>query len=99
MYFVLFEHRQLTRDREELEDIHKSRMDRIKAREESLLERMLSKEKVRLSSSISLNSLKVIYTHFLSQVQVKVIDTSDMIFVFTDILWGCSDLKNLQIGG
>jgi hypothetical protein len=35
----------LARDREELEDIHKSRMARVKAREESLLERMLSKEK------------------------------------------------------
>jgi len=46
-----FEYRQLARDREELEDIHKSRMDRIKAREESLLELMLSKEKVLLSSS------------------------------------------------
>ncbi|XP_024402475.1 uncharacterized protein [Physcomitrium patens] len=37
--------RQLARDREELEDIHKSRMDRVKAREESLLGRVLSKEK------------------------------------------------------
>ncbi|KAG0557376.1 hypothetical protein KC19_11G124600 [Ceratodon purpureus] len=43
--------RQLARDREELEDMHKSRMDRVKAREESLLERMLSKEKAIESSA------------------------------------------------
>lgn len=45
------EYRQLARDREELEDIHKSRMDRVKAREESLLGRVLSKEKVVLCNS------------------------------------------------
>lgn len=50
----ILEYRQLARDREELEDIHKSRMDRIKAREESLLERMLSKEKVVLSENTSI---------------------------------------------
>ena len=41
----------MARDREELEDMHKSRMDRVKAREESLLERMLSKEKAIESSA------------------------------------------------
>lgn len=49
--YVAFFCRQLSRDREELEEIHKSRMDRIKAREESLLERLLVKEKVLISAS------------------------------------------------
>lgn len=51
MRYAAFFCRQLSRDREELEEIHKSRMDRIKAREESLLERLLVKEKVLLSAS------------------------------------------------
>lgn len=49
---INLESRQLARDREELEEIHRSRMDRIKAREESLLERLLAKEKVQSSNFI-----------------------------------------------
>ncbi|CAK9213189.1 unnamed protein product [Sphagnum troendelagicum] len=37
--------RQLSRDREELEEIHKSRMAQIQAHEDSVLEHLLSKEK------------------------------------------------------
>ncbi|BBN12808.1 oral-facial-digital syndrome 1 protein [Marchantia polymorpha subsp. ruderalis] len=37
--------RQLSRDREELEELHKARLERIREREESLMERLLVKEK------------------------------------------------------
>ncbi|CAM6095685.1 unnamed protein product [Calypogeia fissa] len=37
--------RQLTREREELEQIHKTRLERIREREESLMEQLVAKEK------------------------------------------------------
>lgn len=42
----MLKHRQLAREREELEQVHKTRLERIREREEALMEQLVMKEKV-----------------------------------------------------